>query len=125
MRTPKGERGLQPPRARHAAILVALHTTGQVRAVQIAQELGVTHETIRKDLMTLESLGQLRRVHGGAVSAEPSSFEPAISARTTMAAEKQRIAVAAVGFLPPTGAVLLDSGTTTGALAARVPPGSR
>jgi DeoR family fructose operon transcriptional repressor len=82
----------------------------------MAENLGVTHETIRKDLLNLESHGLLRRVHGGAVSVESLSFEPAISARTSMATEKRRIAAAAPEFLPPTGAVLFDSGTTTAAL---------
>ena len=72
----------------------------------MADELGVTHETIRKDLLTLESL----------------SFEPTISARTGMPAEKQRIAAAAREFLPPTRAVLIDSGTTTEAPATDLPP---
>jgi DeoR family fructose operon transcriptional repressor len=116
-------RDLQPASARQTAILGTLRARGQVRAVTMADELGVTHETIRKDLLTLESHGLLRRVHGGAVLAESLSFEPTISARTSMAAEKQRIAAAAIEFLPPTGAVLIDSGTTTEALAASLPPG--
>lgn len=115
---------LQPPSARHAAILGALRVSGQVRAVTIAGELGVTHETIRKDLLVLEARGLLRRVHGGAAPVESASFEPIFSARTDMAAEKKRIATAALAFLPDRGAVLFDSGTTTGALASMLPHGS-
>ncbi|MEP6648298.1 MAG: DeoR/GlpR family DNA-binding transcription regulator [Lapillicoccus sp.] len=117
-------RDLQPASTRQTAILGTLRSRGQVRAVKMAGELGVTHETIRKDLLTLESHGLLRRVHGGAVPVESLSFEPAIAARTSRAAEKHRIAVAATEFLPPTGAVLIDSGTTTEALAANLPLGS-
>lgn len=116
-----GGRDLQPASARHTAILGTLRARGQVKAVQVAAELGVTHETIRKDLRTLESHGLLRRVHGGAVPVESLSYEPGIGARTAMAAQKQRIAAAAADFLPPTGAVLIDSGTTTAALAANLP----
>ncbi len=119
-----GDRDLRPASARHAAILGTLRARGQVRAVQMADELGVTHETVRKDLLALEAHGLLRRVHGGAVPVESLSFEPGIDARTTMAAEKQRIAAAAAGFVPPTGAVLIDSGTTTAALAGHLPRGS-
>lgn len=115
---------LQPPSARRAAILGALRASGQVRAVRIAGELGVTHETIRKDLLTLEGEGLLRRVHGGAVPIESASFEPVISARTEMAREKSRIAAAALEFLPVSGAVLFDAGTTTTALASMLPSGS-
>jgi len=120
----KDTRDLQPASARHAAILGALRARGQVKAINMADELGVTHETIRKDLLTLESHGLLRRVHGGAVPVESLSFEPSINERTAMAAEKQRIAAAAAHFLPPSGAVLIDSGTTTAALAANMPRGS-
>lgn len=120
----RGDRDLQPASARHAAILDALRVRGQVKAVRVADELGVTHETIRKDLVTLESHGLLRRVHGGAVPVESLSFEPGIAARTAMAEEKQRIAAAALDFLPPTGAVLIDSGTTTAALVGSLPRGS-
>ena len=115
---------LQPASARQATILSTLRGRGQVRAVKLAEELGVTHETIRKDLMTLEDLGLLRRVHGGAVPVETLSYEPALGARTSMVPEKQRIAVAATEFLPPSGAILLDSGTTTEAFAAHLPAGS-
>jgi DeoR family fructose operon transcriptional repressor len=115
---------LQPASTRQSAILGTLRTRGQVRAIKMAEELGVTHETIRKDLLILESHGLLRRVHGGAVPVESLSFEPAIGARTSMADEKQRIAAAAAEFLPATGAILLDSGTTTEAFAAQLPPAS-
>ena len=120
----RAERELQPAAVRHSAILAALRTRGQVKAVQLADDLGVTHETIRKDLLTLESHGLLRRVHGGAMPVESLSFEPDLAARTAMTAEKQRIAAAAIEFLPPTGAVLIDSGTTTAALVNHLPPGA-
>ena len=61
----------------------------------MADEHGVTYETIRKDLMLLESRRLLRRVHGEAMPMESLSFEPSINERTTMAAEKERIATAA------------------------------
>ncbi len=119
-----GQQDLRPASARREAILAALRRRGQVRAVQIADDLGVTHETIRKDLLALESLGLLQRVHGGAVPVESLLYEPSIGARTAMAEQKQRIAAAAADLVPPTGAVLIDSGTTTAALAANLPRGS-
>jgi DeoR family fructose operon transcriptional repressor len=51
------------------------------------------------------------------VAVESVAYEPHVVARTTYTKEKARIAAAAVQFVPETGAVLLDSGTTTGALA--------
>jgi DeoR family fructose operon transcriptional repressor len=118
------ERGLQSATTRQAAILNTLRTRGQVKAVQVAEELGVTHETIRKDILALEAHGLLRRVHGGALPVESISFEPDVSSRTAMSSEKQRIAAAAIEYLPTTGAVLIDAGSTTAALAANLPHGT-
>ena len=84
----------------------------------LAQDLGVTSETIRRDLTVLERAGVLRRVHGGAIPVERLGFEPALAAHdAVMTAEKQRIAKAALAALPQEGAIIIDAGTTTGRLA--------
>lgn len=105
------------PPQRDQVILRALRTGGRVDATQVAAELGVTGETVRKDLIRLERRGQLRRVHGGAVPVADLSYEPAVADRTALAAEKKRIARAALAHLPEDGAVLLDAGSTTSWLA--------
>ena len=101
------------PPQRDQVILRALRTGGRVDAAQVAAELGVTGETVRKDLIRLERRGLLRRVHGGAVPVADLSYEPAVADRTALAAEKKRIARAALAHLPEDGAVLLDAGSTT------------
>ncbi|GAA1798165.1 MAG: DeoR/GlpR family DNA-binding transcription regulator [Actinobacteria bacterium] len=107
---------------RHQQILTELAARGQVSAMGLAERLGVTHETIRKDLVVLQERGLLRRVHGGAVPVESLAHEAPVAARTAYGPEKLRIAEAARAFLPDEGAVLLDSGTTTLALAQLLPP---
>lgn len=88
----------------------------------LADDLGVTSETIRRDLTVLERAGVLRRVHGGAIPIERLGFEPGLAARdAVMTAEKERIAKAALATLPQEGAVIIDAGTTTGRLAAVLP----
>ena len=88
----------------------------------LADDLGVTSETIRRDLTVLERAGVLRRVHGGAIPIERLGFEPGLAARdAVMTAEKERIAKAALAALPQEGAVIIDAGTTTGRLAAVLP----
>ncbi|MBD3942077.1 DeoR/GlpR family transcriptional regulator [Microbacterium sp. NEAU-LLC] len=52
--------------ARHAVILRQLRLRGTVTTDQLADELGVSVISIRRDLRDLEQQGQLRRVHGGA-----------------------------------------------------------
>jgi DeoR family transcriptional regulator, fructose operon transcriptional repressor len=101
--------------------MTALRATGRVDAAEVAGRLGVTTETVRRDLIDLERQGLLRRVHGGAVPVGPLAYEPAVSARTGYAAEKARIATAALAHLPAGGAVLIDAGSTTARLAERFP----
>lgn len=106
---------------RKQAIVRQLRATGRVDAADVAGQLGVTKETVRKDLIALERQGLLRRVHGGAVPVEQLAFEPAVSTRTYYSEEKTRIAVAALAHLPAGGAVLIDAGSTTGRLAELFP----
>jgi DeoR family fructose operon transcriptional repressor len=113
---------LQPAPQRHQVILRKLRVEGQLRALEVANELGVTHETVRKDLLQLESRGLLKRVHGGAVPVQSLSYEPGVASRTAYAAEKRRIAAAAALLVPAEGAVLIDAGSTTAALAEVFPP---
>lgn len=125
MTTAKPEGQSRLAATRHAAIVEQLRSTGQVSATDIAEQLGVTHETIRKDLTALQERGVLRRVHGGAVPVEPLSHETMLRDRSEHAHSKARIAEAALAFLPDSGAVLLDSGSTTAAFAERCPGNPR
>ena len=74
------------PRSRYAVerrqlIVQTVRGQGRVDAAAMAEQLQVSTETIRKDLLQLERSGLLRRVHGGAVAIEDLSFEPAVSMR--------------------------------------------
>jgi DeoR family transcriptional regulator, fructose operon transcriptional repressor len=102
---------------RQQAIVRTLQTHGRVDVAEIAAQLGVTHETVRKDLIGLEQRGLLRRVHGGAVPIEHLTFEPAVATRVGLIEEKQRIARAAFEHVPSEGSVLLDAGSTPARLA--------
>jgi DeoR family fructose operon transcriptional repressor len=94
-----------------------------VEVAALAEELGVTTETVRRDLTTLERHALLRRVHGGAIPIERLGFEPALAARdSVLTAEKERIARLALAELPDEGTILLDAGTTTARLADALPP---
>jgi len=56
---------------RHKYILDSLNKHGFVRITDVANELGVTKVTIRKDIKILESKGLLYKVHGSARPANP------------------------------------------------------
>ncbi|KQS68560.1 DeoR/GlpR family DNA-binding transcription regulator [Modestobacter sp. Leaf380] len=107
---------------RQEHILRAARSAGRVEVTELAAELDVAPETIRKDLTALERVGVVRRVHGGAIPVERLGFEPAVAARdVVLTAEKERIAKAAIAELPEDGAVLIDAGTTTARLADLMP----
>jgi DeoR family fructose operon transcriptional repressor len=106
---------------RQAEIAELVLTTRRVNGADLARRFDVTMETVRRDLAALEAAGRLRRVHGGAVSADQStSDEKAISSRKHLnTPEKRRIAQAAFDLLRTSGAgaVVLDAGSTVEALA--------
>lgn len=106
-------------RQQQIAGLVA--ASGRASVTDLAERFRITTETVRRDLAALESAGTLRRVHGGAVSADRfSTTEESILERTIQRqAQKLRIAEAALNFLPPGpfGSILLDAGSTTEVLA--------
>ena len=102
-------------------ILDRLLSNGRVDATEVAESLGVTGETIRKDLIALERQGILRRVHGGAVPVQSLAFEPGVETRTEYSTEKTRIAQAALAHLPNEGSVLIDAGSTTAKLVEMFP----
>ncbi|MGI6878710.1 DeoR/GlpR family DNA-binding transcription regulator [Microbacterium sp. gxy059] len=105
---------------RHTRIIGDLRAHGRVAVADLADRFGITTETVRRDLAALERSGLLRRVHGGAVSPELTSVvEAGLAERETRrSAEKRAIADRAVQVIPDgfTGSVLVDAGTTTGAL---------
>ncbi|MFF1872097.1 DeoR/GlpR family DNA-binding transcription regulator [Kitasatospora herbaricolor] len=110
---------------RQQQILLLAQQRGRVDVPSLAEEFGVTQETVRRDLSALDRAGLLRRVHGGALPAGSLHLEPGLAERdSTAAGEKERIARAALGLLPAEGSVLLDAGTTVSRLAALLPPDS-
>lgn len=109
---------------RHQEILERARGEGRVEVTSLASELDVSLETVRRDLGALERRGMLRRTHGGAMPVERVRFEPGVTERQdAQVAEKARIASAALEFLPTRGAIALDAGTTTAALAELLPAG--
>jgi DeoR family fructose operon transcriptional repressor len=107
---------------RHRLLAQRARRDGRVDVGDMAAELGVAPETIRRDLGILERQGVVRRVYGGAVTVERLDFEPGVAQRDqTNAAEKDRIARAALDEVPDRGTVLLDAGTTTSRLATLLP----
>jgi len=89
-----------------------------VRVTELCRDLAVSPATIRRDLVEMEKLGYLNRVHGGAVNIDGRLEEPVFEDKAALAAkEKQKIAKAALGFIKPGDSIFLDGGSTILALA--------
>ncbi|GAA2712368.1 DeoR/GlpR family DNA-binding transcription regulator [Actinoplanes palleronii] len=107
---------------RRDVLLSRLHADGKVVAKQIAAELAVTEDMIRRDLRELAAAGLCQRVYGGALPLSPAAADYAT--RTTVAtSSKERVAAAAVALIRPGSTVLLDGGTTALAVTAALPLG--
>ncbi|WP_125611893.1 DeoR/GlpR family DNA-binding transcription regulator [Specibacter cremeus] len=109
---------------RHDRIAELVGNRGRVTVTELAELFAITQETVRRDLASLEDSRILRRVHGGAVALDRlSTSEPSLTERAGRRLdEKRRIAAAAMRLVPhaATASVLLDSGSTTAALADRL-----
>ncbi len=101
-------------------ILERLRSEGRVVAKEIAAELGLSEDSIRRDLRELDAQGLAVRVYGGALPASPAVADYA--ARASVAPEsKRRVASAAVALIEPGSTVILDGGTTTLAMVDALP----
>ncbi len=106
---------------RVTAIRRHLFTKGYSSVGEIAEAVGVSEPTVRRDLMELEAAGVILRSHGGARIAEGSGAEVAFEAREQInLAPKRAIGEAAWQMLRPDTAVFLDAGTTVLQLARRL-----
>ena len=109
---------------RQQAMAHLISRRGRLSVVQLADQFEVTTETVRRDLSTLDRMGLVRRVHGGAVPAGSLTvIESGIGERDQSNTQaKEAIANAAVSLLPPPDSVVvIDAGSTTARFAAALP----
>ena len=99
---------------RRARLLEILARDGALRLDPVAEELGVSAMTVRRDLDDLEAEGLARRVRGGAVA--PVLPRPFGERMSTRSAAKATIARKALDLVPDTGAVAFDASSTSGVL---------
>jgi DeoR/GlpR family transcriptional regulator of sugar metabolism len=114
----QGEQMLASQRKEY--LLRILRETGQIVAKTVSQELGLSEDTIRRDLRELAAEKRLQRVHGGALPASPAVGD--FAARQQLAPDgKVSIGRAAAKMVKPGQVVILDGGTTTLQLAKHLP----
>ena len=114
------------PAQRQDRILAEVERSGGARIVQLAELLGVSDMTVRRDIDALAARGLVKKVYGGAtVPQQGTSDEPGFEAKSWREpAAKELIAASAAALVQPKATIAVSAGTTTYALAvhlARIP----
>ena len=114
----RGARDIRPRirESRLRSIIEVIDDNGAVGVENLAELLGVSTATIRRDLARLADQGVITRSHGGAMRAD-AGFEVPISYRRGAVAQKRRIAAAAASLIGEGAIVGITGGTTTIAVA--------
>jgi len=125
---PRGPRRGQAParrpvlflEERRSRINELIETRERATVRELADRFGVSPVTIRGDLDALAKAGGVIRSHGGALRCEEDEDIPIDLKQTLHRAEKMRIAEAAARLIRQGETIILDSGTTTAAIASRI-----
>lgn len=98
---------------RHHRILEKINETHSVKVAELIEEFRVSIETVRRDLEYLESMGKLKRVHGGAILEKDNSVEQSFVAREIIHVEEKReIGEIAARFVQEGQSIAMDVSTT-------------
>jgi DeoR/GlpR family transcriptional regulator of sugar metabolism len=108
---------------RRELLLRWLREEGRLRASEVAERLGVSLDTVRRDLQELADAGALRRVHGGALPPSAPGPPGFAERRSWEEPERASVAAAGAGLLRSGDVIALAGGTTLVDLARRLPPG--
>lgn len=106
---------------RHQYILNRLSENYRIYITALSSELGISDDTLRRDLIELDEQGLLTKVHGGAIakSGIPHRFADRLN---TGIAGKQEIAAKVIPLFQSGDIVMIDGGTTNLEVARLIPP---
>lgn len=105
---------------RRELLMTRLHRDGRLVTKQVAAELGIAEDSVRRDLRDLAAAGLCQRVYGGALPVSPAVAD--YGTRQEVAVDsKERVAAAAVQLIQSGSTLLLDGGTTALAIAQALP----
>ncbi|WP_305825717.1 DeoR/GlpR family DNA-binding transcription regulator [Massilia brevitalea] len=105
---------------RKLLLLDLLKRDGKIVAKDVALQLDISEDTVRRDLRKLAGEGLLQRVHGGALPASPAMGD--FAARQRIAVDdKSAIGRAAALMIQPGQVVFIDGGTTSAQLVRHLP----
>lgn len=99
---------------RRREINALVQRRGSATVAEIAGQINVSVQTVRRDLERLEDDRLVERVHGGAIARRPETPEGAHDERLgQLEAEKRRIGAAAAHLVRDSTTIFLSGGTTT------------
>ncbi|SOC82028.1 transcriptional regulator, DeoR family [Ensifer adhaerens] len=102
---------------RHGDILKLLEIDGSMAVSDLAERLGVSLETIRRDIKPLAESGAVLRMHGGVALPSALGEAPFEKRMREMSAAKKKIAECVARTITDGESLMLDTGTTTSYLA--------
>ena len=105
---------------RRDLLVERLRTDGRLVAKDLATELGISEDSVRRDLRELATAGLCQRVYGGALPVSPAIADHAGRERVEPAS-KERVAVAAARLVAPGSTVIFDGGTAALAVVRALP----
>ena len=98
---------------RYREILNRIKKNGSVTVSAISEELNVSIETVRRDLIFLEAKGHIKRVFGGAVASKsPLHFEDFSARLQSHYVQKRAVAEKVAELINEHDVIALDAGTT-------------
>lgn len=101
---------------RQNRILTQAREQGVLRLSRLAREMGVSLETIRRDIRPLTEVGELIKMHGGVRAVGAFGEAPFERRLRERAVEKQVIARHVAAAIEDGDSVMMDTGTTTSIL---------
>lgn len=112
------------PAQRRDELVRVLATEGRVVAREVADRLGLSEDTVRRDLRDMAAAGLCQRVYGGALPVSPAVADYGVRQGVAVA-NKDRVARRAAALVVPGSTAILDGGTTALAVARALPPDLR
>lgn len=105
---------------RHQAILSQVEIHNRILLTDVAENLDVSIDTVRRDVKELDAENKLRRVHGGAISL---GFTTNSAKNSNIYRQKDKVTIAekALGLLKDGSVIFIDGGTTCMELAHLIP----
>lgn len=105
---------------RHQYIIDRINKDNRIYVTGLSDELGISDDTLRRDLVELENLGLLTKVHGGAIAKSGISiqFTERLNTATPI---KQQMAAKLVPLFKEGDVILMDGGTSNLEVARQIP----